>query len=70
MLNWFKPKRVPESQTVQQTEIGEMQIDSRTRLLGEPTYLYDPVRIEGVPPGWFPRLTGAAAPGGLYRQTK
>ena len=53
MLSWFKPKRVPESPTVQQTELGELQIDSGTLLLGDPMYLSSPVRIEGIPPGRY-----------------
>lgn len=54
MLGWFKRKRVPESPTVRQTTLGELQIDSGTLLLADPVSMYDPVQVEGIPPGLYP----------------
>jgi hypothetical protein len=40
MSNWFKRKRAPETPTVLQTMMGEVQIDSGTLLLADPMCLF------------------------------
>lgn len=54
MRNWFKRNRTPRTPAVEQATIGEVEIRSGTALLADPVYIYDPVKIEGIPSGRVP----------------
>jgi hypothetical protein len=57
MWDWFRRrKRVPETPAVSRKVMGEIRVVSGTLLLADPGQLYDPVRIEGVPPGQVPAV--------------
>lgn len=54
MRNWFKRNDVPKTPTVDQMTIGAVEVRSGTALIADPMSIYDPVRIECVPPGSVP----------------
>ncbi len=51
MWNWFGRKRRPQAPTTAGATLGALEISSGSLLIADPKYLYDPVRIDGVPPG-------------------
>ncbi len=53
-LDWFKLKRGSSKPICQQTEIGEICIESGTLLFGDPADFSSFVSIDGIPPGSYP----------------
>jgi hypothetical protein len=54
MWGWFKRKRNPEPPRVFRETIGHVSCRSGTLLLADPSLIFDPVRVEGVPVGRVP----------------
>ncbi len=54
MLDWFRRRRTAAEPSRLVTTIGEIQVASGTLLMGDPRYLFDPLRIQMLPPGPFP----------------
>jgi hypothetical protein len=52
--NWFQRKRTPETPAISSATIGGVAITSGSLLIVDPTYFYEPVQIEGIPPGRVP----------------
>jgi hypothetical protein len=53
---WFQRKRTPETPTQSEATVGEVEISSGSLLIADPMYLYEPVQVEGIPPGRVPVL--------------
>lgn len=51
MLGWFKRWRQPVQPIVRPTVLGEVACRSSVLLIADPMSFYDPIRVEGVPPG-------------------
>jgi hypothetical protein len=54
MSNWFKREHKPASPTKSAGVIGEVQVSSGSLLIADAMYLYEPVRIDGIPTGSRP----------------
>lgn len=50
-MDWFTLKRDPAIPICRQSEIGTVRVESGCLLLGDPTYISDMTRIDGIPSG-------------------
>ncbi|MDB5340978.1 MAG: hypothetical protein JWN70_6597 [Planctomycetaceae bacterium] len=70
-MDWFKLKRGPAVSVCQQTEVGTIRVDSGCLLFGDPSYVSELARIEGIPPGEHSvQALSVRYPGGFSRLAK
>ncbi len=54
MFGWLKRRRTPRQPSVHHQVLGELRCHSCVLLLADPSSIYDPVKVEGVPTGQHP----------------
>jgi hypothetical protein len=54
MFNWFRRRRKPDTPTVLQKTIGEVDCRSSVLLFADPSYIFSGVRVEAIPPRRYP----------------